>query len=64
MSYDNYCKKVDEAVNKMEIVLGELDYLQANISQEIEDLEQLRGEILERAEKLSCAIDLNKEMFR
>jgi len=62
MSKRNFDLKLDRAIGKMDIPLGDLDYLQAEIRTEIERLKELLREVNERAEKLTCAIDLNKKI--
>jgi len=57
---DFYGKKLDQHIAKLESVAGDLDYLHMCITTEIEGLEELRGEVGERLEKLAFSIDLNK----
>ena len=57
----NYSKELSEIIVSMDDPLGKLDYLQAQLKDRIEELTEMRLEVLERADKLACAIDLNRK---
>ena len=59
---NSFHKDLDDIIEDMNKALGNLDYLQCCAQNLIEMLTELRGEILERADKLACAIDLNKRI--
>lgn len=60
-NYDKHVKSLNNITKKLSGALGDLDYLQSQISQEIEALSELRGEICERAEKVAQSLDLNRK---
>jgi hypothetical protein len=57
---ENYARKLEEILSKMETADTELLYLAVDIEQEIEVLQELLGEIRERQDKLVFARDLNR----
>ncbi len=61
MNYNEYTKKLGEHLKSLDRVLGDLDYLQSNISIEMDALGELHGEVCERAEKIAQALDLNRK---
>jgi len=63
-TYDCYNKSLKELTGKLDSILGEFDYLQSQIKQEIEILTELDGEVCERAENIACALDLNRRTFK
>ncbi len=59
--YDKHVKSLNNITKKLSDALGDFDYLQCQISEEIEALSELRGEICERAEKVAQSLDLNRK---
>ena len=57
----DFIKLLDKAVAEMDSALGDFAYLDAELGAEIERLTEMRGEVYERAEKLACALDLNRK---
>ena len=60
---DNYHKSLEAIIKKLDEALGSFDYLQYQISEEIDMLSELRGEVCERADKVANALDLNREVI-
>ena len=56
-----YYDKLKAITGKLDQSLGELDCLRSGIQDEIRSLEELSSEVCERADKLACALDLNKK---
>ena len=60
MGNHNYGEELDSIVKDMDGPLGRLDFMQAMLKDRIEELTELRAEVLERADKLACSIDFNR----
>ena len=57
----DYHQQLEHIMKVADKVLGDLDYMQACIKGDIEHLLELRGEVCERAELITQALDLNRK---